>query len=521
MNNVYWSGVAAVAAMYIAFLVIGWIAARKTKSGTAADLLLAGRAMPLWIATLTMTATWVDGGYLLGTAEGALTGLARGLQGGLCFGISLILGGLFFAKRMRQLEYTTLVDPFDARYGRQWAAVLLLPALFGEVIWSAELLVAIGSTFGVILDFDLTTSILISAAVVTAYTLIGGMWSVAYTDVVQLALVPLGLLAAMPFALAHVGGLSELFASYSSLKLEAARLLPPVRPSQQFWTGPAIIQWWEVSLMLVMGGIPWNCYFQRVLSCQTPSKARWHSIIAGALTIVLTAPPLILGMTAAVYAWPTAQAETLAREPSMALPLLLRDLVPYGIGLLGLAAIIGAVTSSFSASILSAGSMLSWNVYRRLLAPDAGVGAMTRMIRLSILGLGVFAAIFALRVESVQQLWFFTADLVYVLLFPQLLWALFDSKANRTGSMVAFAVSLLLRLGGGEPVLAIPAIIPYPEIFASFLPGSAADWYDRDTATVLAPFKLLAMLCGLILLPLVSRVTASWDAPRQLRRLET
>ena len=50
--------------------------------------------------------------------------------------------------------------------------------------------------------------------------------------------------------------------------------------------------------MLMLGGIPWNCYFQRVLSCQTPAKAQWHSILAGLLTIAFTVPPLLLGVAA-------------------------------------------------------------------------------------------------------------------------------------------------------------------------------------------------------------------------------
>ena len=53
-----------------------------------------------------------------------------------------------------------------------------------------------------------------------------------------------------------------------------------------------------------------------------------------------------------------------------------------------------------------------------------------------------------------------------MLLFPQLLWALYDRKANLAGSMVAFTVSLVLRLGGGEPLLGLPATIPYPDVFA-------------------------------------------------------
>jgi len=164
--------------MYGAFMVVGWLASRKVREGTAADLIVAGRSMPLWVAALTMTATWVDGGYLLGTTEGAYkNSIQLGIQGGLCFGISLIIGGLFFAGIMRRFGFTTLIDPFEARYGRRWAAVLFLPALGGELFWSAELLVAVGSTFGVILGMKLTTAILLAAVVTTAYTMLGGMWS--------------------------------------------------------------------------------------------------------------------------------------------------------------------------------------------------------------------------------------------------------------------------------------------------------------------------------------------------------
>ncbi len=152
-----------------------------------------------------MTATWVDGGYLLGTAEGVYrSSLASGLQGGVCFGISLIIGGLFFARRMRELEYHTLIDPFEARFGARWAVVLALPAVLAEMFWSAELLVALGSTFGVVLDLDLTTGIVVSAAVVTLYTMAGGMWAVAYTDAFQLVLVIVGL--ARRAAVCAVGG---------------------------------------------------------------------------------------------------------------------------------------------------------------------------------------------------------------------------------------------------------------------------------------------------------------------------
>src|SRR5262245_57448106 len=332
--------VAAVVAMYIAFLIVGWLASRKVREGSAADLIVAGRAMPLWMAALTMTATWVDGGYLLGTTEGVYkSSIQLGIQGGLCFGLSLIVGGLLFAGVMRRHAFTTLIDPFEARFGKRWAAVLFLPALAGELFWSAELLVAIGSTFGVLLGMPLTSAILLSAVVTTAYTALGGMWSVAYTDMFQLVLVAMGLAAALPFVLHGAGGLAHAWTIYA-----AAHRTP--------WSSSAVVGWWDVSLMLVFGGIPWNCYFQRVLSCRSPRDAQRRSILAGVLTIAFTVPPLLMGIAAFAYPWSPASAARLQATPADAMPLLFATAVPPIIGLLGLAAIIGAVTSSFSSSIL-------------------------------------------------------------------------------------------------------------------------------------------------------------------------
>jgi len=461
---------AAIGLMYASFVAIGWLASRRAGGGTD-DFMVAGRAMPLWLATFTMTATWVDGGYLLGTAEGVYrSSLASGLQGGVCFGISLIIGGLCFARRMRALEYHTLIDPFEARFGAKWAVVLSLPAVLAETFWSAELLVALGSTFGVILNLDLVTGIVISAVVVTAYTMLGGMWAVAYTDAFQLMLVGLGLGAALPFAISAAGGLTHVWQFYQAA------------PHDPWMTS---VSWWDVSIMLMLGGVPWNCYFQRVLSCRSPRAAQLHSIYSGLLTIVLTIPPLLMGLVAFAYVWPSDIALRLSAQPADALPLIFKYITPPYIGLLGLAAIVGAVTSSFSSSILSAGSMFSWNVCLRLLKPDLPLRTLTLIMRVSILVIGVLAVWMAIKVQSVQALWFFTSDLVFVLLFPQLVYALYDPKANLAGSVAAFSVSLILRLGGGEPLFGVPALIPYP---ASL------------------PFHVLAAAAGMILLPLVSRV---------------
>ncbi|HVU87323.1 MAG TPA: sodium:solute symporter family protein [Pirellulales bacterium] len=510
-----------IAIMFAIFLAIGAWAGRKVHHSPG-ELLLAGRGMPLWVAVLTTTATWVDGGYLLGTVEKTQTGLAAGLQGGVCFGVSLILGGFLFAGRMRRLEFTTLIDPFESRFGRGWAAVLFLPAMFGELFWSAELLVAIGATCGTILNIDLTTAIVASAVVVTAYTVIGGMWSVAYTDVFQIALVPIGMLAAIPFALASVGGMNAAWGDYIAQMGARAAPFVPLASHDPAWPLASRVAWWELTVMLVLGGIPWNCYFQRVLSCRTVPQARWHSVLAGVLTIALTAPPVVLGIAAFSYeGWNDADRAILDERPTMALPMLLRETAPPLVAMLGLGAIVGAVTSSFSASILSAGSMFSWNVFHRLRGARDSTTTLRRVIRVSIVALGSAATVMALDAQSVAALWFFTADLVFVLLFPQLLCALFDPRANRAGSVVAFVISLVLRLGSGIPEFGLPAFIPYAELSSRVTGQDPGEWYDLATGQSVFPARVLAAVVGLIVLPLVSRVTAGWDAPRVLGRVET
>jgi high affinity choline transporter 7 len=198
----------------------------------------------------------------------------------------------------------------------------------------------------------------------------------------------------------------------------------------------------------------------------------------------------------------------------MALPLLLVEATPQIVALVGLTAIVGAVTSSFSASILSAGSMISWNLCRGLMVPNLSARSMRRLVRVSVVALGALAAVLALRVQSVQQLWFFTSDLVFVLVFPQLLYALFDPRANRTGSVAAFCVSLVLRLGEGEPILALPALFPYVEVLGKLLPEWL--WFGTAVDVTLFPIRTVSAAVGLVLLPAVSRMTARWDPPRAM-----
>lgn len=104
---------------------------------------------------------------------------------------------------MREAEYITMLDPLQDKYGRIMGAVLYIPAFLGETFWSASILSALGATLTVILGLEMNVSVIVSACIAVGYTFFGGLYSVAYTDVVQLICIAIGLWLTVPFCLSH------------------------------------------------------------------------------------------------------------------------------------------------------------------------------------------------------------------------------------------------------------------------------------------------------------------------------
>ena len=96
---------------------------------------------------------------------------------------------------MRKKEYFTMLDPFQEKYGLRMGGLLYIPALLGEIFWSAAILAALGATVSVVISLDRFTSIIVSACIAIFYTLLGGLYSVAYTDVIQLLCIFFGLVS--------------------------------------------------------------------------------------------------------------------------------------------------------------------------------------------------------------------------------------------------------------------------------------------------------------------------------------
>jgi high affinity choline transporter 7 len=163
-----------------------------------------------------------------------------------------------------------------------------------------------------------------------------------------------------------------------------------------------------------------------------------------------------------------------------------------------LAVIAAAVMSSTDASMVSAASMASWNIWHRIFRPQSTAADLSVVIKRSILVVGVTATALAIQVRSVASLWILCSDLIYCVLFPVLVVALFDKKANRYGVLAGMGVAFFLRIGGGEPAFGLPHFLPYPMF---------------EDGIVLFPFRTLAMVSGLLTILLISRLTQKQCPP--------
>ncbi len=483
-DEVRWSAFGVMALFYAGIFLLGAYAARRKREGSAEDMMLAGRALPLGIAVFTMSATWVGGGFVNGAAEYAATQGLVWVQAPWGYALSLILGGLFFARVMRRRQYRTMLDPLRERYGRWVTALLFLPALTGELFWTAAILTALGATFGTILGINLTTAILLSAAIAVAYTAIGGLWAVALTDVAQLLILLIGLAVIVPFAMESAGGWGRVWPAYRELFGASATFVPSrAALGEYYW------QWWDYALLLVFGGIPWQVYFQRVLAAADERTAVRLSILAGVVCLLAAVCPILIGITSAVTDWGAVGPPP---DAAATLPWVIAHRTPQLLALLGLGAVAAAVMSSVDSSVLSASSMGVWNVYRPLIQPGVSEAKMAKLIQRCIWIVGVAATLIAFQVRSVYELWFLCSDFVYCLLFPALVCALFYRHANGTGAVAGFLVAAFLRFGGGDSTLGLGRFLPYAT--------------DAD-GLVTFPFRTLAMVSGLVTILVVSRLT--------------
>ncbi|XP_039194043.1 high-affinity choline transporter 1-like [Crotalus tigris] len=505
------SGLVVLLLFYALTLAIGiwasWKTRQKEHQKPSEVAIVGGRNMNFCIGLFTATATWVGGAYINGTAEIVYLP-SKGLvwvQAPAGFALSLLVGGFFFVNPMRKRNYLTLMDPIQEMYGNVMGCLLFIPPLIADIFWFAAVLASLGATMKVILDIQGYVAIILSACTVILYTLLGGLYSVAYTDVIQLIFLLLSLWICIPFAIMNPATENIFYTASQNI-------------SQAPWIGKIETEfygrWFDDFLYLVLGSIPWQIYFQRVLAASSHKEARLISYFSGLGCFIMAIPSVLIGAVAASTDWnqtdyglPTPNERN---ESALILPLVLQHLCPTYISIGGLGAIAAAVMSSGDSALLSAGSMFAHNIYRKIFWRKASEKNVIWAMRLSIVIFGIISAVLAYYSHSIYDLWFLSGELVYTLLFPQLCCALFLPSTNTYGSAVGFFLGFLLRLLAGEPALKIAPVICYPG--CTVVEGVYVQLFPFKIATML--FTLFAIFSASHLASFMFKskiLPAEWD----------
>ena len=183
-----------VALYLVASIAIGLVAA--TRVHNARDYISAGRNLPLYIVTAMVFATWFGAETVLGISATFLKEGMRGLVSDpIGASLCLIMFGLLFARPLYRLNLLTIGDYYRLRYGRLVELVAAVCIVISYLGWVSAQITALGLVFNLLSQDAISTSagMLIGAAVVLTYTIFGGMWSVAITDLFQTVVILIGL----------------------------------------------------------------------------------------------------------------------------------------------------------------------------------------------------------------------------------------------------------------------------------------------------------------------------------------
>jgi solute:Na+ symporter, SSS family len=442
-------------------IAIGLWAAKRVKN--TADFAIAGRHLPLVMIVTTTFATWFGSETVLGIpakfVEGGLNGVVEDPFGA---GTCLIFVGLFFAAKLYKMTLLTISDYYRERYGRGIEVVCSLIIILSYLGWVSAQVTALGLVFNLLSGdaISIPAGMVLGTASILAYTLFGGMWSVAVTDFIQMIILVVGLSVIALFAADQAGGADRVIALASSKDL--FRFLP--EPSLH-----DIVFFVAAAITMMLGSIPQQDVFQRVMSAKDVKAATRGPVIGGLCYILFAFVPMFL-VTSALIIMPEQATALIKDDPQKVIPTLVMEKMPFVMQVMFFGALMSALKSTASATLLAPSVTFVENIWRQFF-PRQGDRQELRTMRIAVLVFSICVCAYAIALQGtpIYDMVSGAYQVTLVGAFVPLVAGLYWKRATTQGA----AFSIVLGLLGWLFFLATPAGKAFPAQLAGFLMAAA------------------------------------------------
>ena len=438
-------------------IAIGLWAAKRVKN--TADFVVTGRKLPLAMIVTTTFATWFGAETVLGIPArfvgGGLDALVEDPFGaGLC----LVLVGLFFAGKLYKFNLLTISDYYRERFGRWVEVGCSLMIILSYLGWVSAQVTALGLVFNVLSAgaISVPLGMVLGTLTILAYTLFGGMWSVAVTDFLQMIVLVLGLILLVVFAGNLAGGADKVLVLAKSKDM--FRFLPEASFKEVMFFVAA-------GITMMFGSIPQQDIFQRVMSAKDVKAATRGPVIGGLCYIAFAFLPMFL-VASAMIIMPEQTAGLLKDDPQKVLPTLVLEHMPFAMQVMFFGALLSAIMSTASATLLAPSVTFVENIWRQFVPRQADKQELLSMrVTVLIFSLGVCVYAISLSGTSIYDQVAGAYQVTLVGAFVPLLAGLYWKRATTQGAVF----SIVLGVVTWVLFLATPAGEVFPGQLAGFL----------------------------------------------------
>lgn len=406
-----------------------------------ADFAVAGRRLPLVMVVTTTFATWFGAETVMGIpAKFVQGGLGALVEDPFGAGTCLILVGVFFAVRLYKLNLLTIGDYYRARYGKGIEVFCSAAIILSYLGWVAAQITALGLVFSVLTNGALseTWGMIIGTLAVLIYVVIGGFLAVAITDFIQMIVLVVGLSIIAVFSAKLAGGTAPVFAMASRGDLWH------VLPQASFKDIAAFL---GAGVTMMLGSIPQQDVYQRVMSARTAPTARAGAVIGGASYILFAFVPMFVVACAVVVMGDSAM-EIAKSDYQKLLPTFVLTRMPLAMQILFFGALLSAIKSTSSATLLAPATSFVENILKNI-RPHTNDREQLLAMRITIV---VFAALvlsyaIGMRGTSIYDMVGEAYKVTLVGAFVPLVMGLYWKRATTQGAILSLALGIGTWIG--------------------------------------------------------------------------